>query len=150
MICFIALIVFAILGIFSAYYRRLAKEACDCVFRRLTFRRCSSNLDERLKSSITGKLMQKNIWLANKVYKNFELLSWIFVILMIASLFYSAYGLYNYVQYGNCNGQDGGICIYNNINKVKCGNEYCTIENCKCAQDKCTCQEEVCENETTR
>jgi protein-disulfide isomerase len=115
MICIIALVVFSILAIFSASYRPLAGEAFDCVFRKITFRKCRTNLDQRLKSQITGRLMRKNTYVARFVYKRFELLSWIFVILFIASLAYSAYGGYNYALYGNCYGPEdtGGFCIYN-------------------------------------
>ncbi len=115
MICIIALVVFSILAIFSASYRPLAGESFDCVFRKVTFRKCRTNLDQRLKSKITGKLLTKSPLLARFVYKRFELLSWIFVILFIASLAYSAYGGYNYTLYGNCYGPEdiGGFCIYN-------------------------------------
>ncbi len=64
MICVIALIVFAVLAVFSAKYRPLALEAFDCVFRRLTFRKCKSALDKRLKSKITGKVMKRHAGLA--------------------------------------------------------------------------------------
>lgn len=115
MICIIALVVFSILAIFSVKYRPLAAEAFDCVFRKVTFRKCRTNLDQRLKSQITGKLLKKSPVLARFVYKRFELLSWIFVILFFASLAYSAYGGYNYYLYGNCYGPEdtGGFCIYN-------------------------------------
>ncbi|MBW2986651.1 DsbA family protein [Candidatus Woesearchaeota archaeon] len=115
MICILALVVFSILAIFSASHRPLAAEAFDCVFRKVTFRKCRTNLDQRLKSQITGKLMRKNAFLAKIVYKNFEIISWLFVILFIASLAYSAYGGYNYYLYGNCYGPEdtGGFCIYN-------------------------------------
>ena len=115
MICILALVVFSILAIFSASYRPLAGEAFDCVFRKVTFRKCRTNLDQRLKSQITGKLMRRHPLIARFVYKRFEILSWIFVILFIASLAYSAYGGYNYALYGNCYGPEdtGGFCIYN-------------------------------------
>src|SRR3990167_5657795 len=73
MICILALIVFGILGIFSVKYRIIAKEAFDCVFRRITFRKCTSGLDIRLKAQITGNLMKKAPNIATKVYKNFKI-----------------------------------------------------------------------------
>jgi len=113
MICIIGLIVFGILGIFSLSYRKLAKEALDCVSRKVVFKPCKSNLDERIKSSVTGKLMNKNQFLAKFVFKNFEILSWIFVIITIASLVSVSITGYNYYVYGNCNGeQDDGFCIF--------------------------------------
>ena len=68
MICFIAMIVFGILGIFSAKYRIIAKEAADCVFKRLTLRKCDSGLDKRLKNQISGKLAKKKPKLARFLY----------------------------------------------------------------------------------
>ena len=50
MICFVALIVFGILGIFSAKYREIAREAFSCVFLKMTLRKCDSRLDERLRA----------------------------------------------------------------------------------------------------
>ncbi len=113
MICLIALAVFGVLGIFSGYYRKLAKEALECVFLRVTLRKCESGLDQRIKSALTGKMMVKSPLVAGFLYKYFEWLSWFFVIVMIASFGYSAYGGYNYYRYGNCNGPEStGFCIF--------------------------------------
>ena len=123
-ICFIGLIVFAILGIFSATHRALAKEAFECVFLKVTLRPCNSKLDQRLKSQITGKLLRKNPKAGRFVYKHFELISMIFTILTIISLLYSAVSVYNFAVYGNCEGQDStGICIYNQIGEVITGSD---------------------------
>jgi len=113
MICIIALIVFGTLAIFSAKYRPLAKEALDCVFRRVTLRKCRSGLDKRLKSTITGKVMRKHPTLARFIYKHFEIISWAFLILLIASIVQTSISVYNYAAYGNCNGPDEeGFCIF--------------------------------------
>jgi len=106
LICVIALIVFGILAVFSASYRPLAKEAWDCVLRRITLRKCESGLNERLRSQIAGRLMTKSPKTAALVFRHFELLSWILVLLTISSLGYGAYGAYNYYQYGNCYGPE--------------------------------------------
>ncbi len=121
MICLIALIVFGILGIFSAKYRIIAKDAFDCVFKRLTLRKCDTGLDQRLKSQITGNLMRRHYGIGSWVFRNFEILSWIFTIMLVVSLGYSAYGAYNYVKYGNCNGPLGGVCVFDAFNKPKIG-----------------------------
>lgn len=113
MICIIALVVFSILGIFSAKYRIIAKEAFDCVFRRITLRKCTSGLDKRLKSQITGTLMRKSPNVGRFIYKNFELISWFFTILLIASLLQSGVSVYNFAMYGNCNGPGSDeFCIF--------------------------------------
>ncbi len=104
MICIIALIVFAVLGVFSARYRTIAREAFDCVFRRVTLRKCTSGLDKRLKSQITGKLMRRSPRAGRIVFRNFEVISWIFTVALILSLGYSAYSVYNLFVFGNCNG----------------------------------------------
>ncbi len=111
MICIIALAAFGILGIFSAKYRALAKEAFNCVFRRVTLRKCETGFDTKMKSKITGRLIA-HPRAARFVYRNFEAISWALTILMIGSLALSAHGIYNYVAYGNCNGEQGGFCIF--------------------------------------
>jgi protein-disulfide isomerase len=113
MICLIALVVFGILGIFSAKYRTIAKEAFDCVFHRLTLRKCTTGFDKRLKSQITGNIMRKHPRFGGAVYKHFEAISWVFTIAMIVSLAYSALSVYNFVAFGNCNGPDSSaFCVF--------------------------------------
>ncbi|MFA6460734.1 MAG: thioredoxin domain-containing protein [Candidatus Woesearchaeota archaeon] len=116
MICFIALIIFGILGIFSASHRKIAKEAFDCVFRKITLRKCHTGLDVRLKSNITSKFLEKTPRLGKMIYTHFEILSFMFTILMIGSLVWSGISVYNYVEYGNCNGpsvkDQQGLCLF--------------------------------------
>ncbi|MFH1649342.1 MAG: DsbA family protein [Candidatus Woesearchaeota archaeon] len=114
MICIAALIVFGILGLFSAKYRKIAKEALDCVFRRITLRPCTTGLDKRLRAELSGKLMRKNSAAGRFVYKYFEVFSWLFLILFVASIVGIAVGGYNYAVYGDCNGPSGnGFCPFN-------------------------------------
>lgn len=142
MICLIALIVFGILAIFSVSYRPLAKEAFDCVFRRFTFRKCSSGLDSRLKSKIVGKVMNKNLFLGRHLYRYFEVLSWIFVILFFASLVFSADAIYNLAVYDNCNGPnaDPEECVFDS-RVVECSDPLCDEGNCEECGDDCGCME---------
>ena len=100
-LCIIALIVFSILGIFSGYYRGLAKDAFKCVFLMIQFKPCEVGLEEKIKTKITSKLMVIPS-LARFFYKNFKIISWIFTISFFASLFYSAYGIYNLLVIGRC------------------------------------------------
>lgn len=119
MICIIALIVFGVLGIFSASYRIIAKEAFECVFRRLTLRKCETGLDKRLKAQITGRLMKRLPRTGRQIYKYFEVISWIFLILLLVSIFFSAQGAYLFVKYGNCNGEDSNkFCIFDPLNTM--------------------------------
>jgi len=150
MICIIALLVFGVLGLFSAKYRALAKESFRCVFLRLSFRPCETQLDQRIKSKLTSKLLVRSPKLAKFVYKRFELLSWIFTIALFASMIYSAYGLYNLFTLGTCD-PSGGYCPLSTKAPV-CGCEgvcLCDEQTCQspeyiaCAGD-CNCQKEVC------
>lgn len=127
MICIIALVVFALLGIFSATHRALAKEAFDCVFKRVTFRKCTTGFDVKMKSQITGFLLTKSPKIATFVYKYFEILSWLFIILSIVSIILVAQTTYNIIAYGTCDPEDPGSCILTN---------YPTKE--ECLQDNCT------------
>ncbi len=119
MICILALLVSGMLGVFSASHRRIAKEALDCVFRRLTLRKCESRLDERIKSRVSGVLFRKNRRIARIVFRHFEIISWAFTILLVVSLAYLGFGFYNYVKYGNCNGpaNSGAFCIFDPAGK---------------------------------
>ncbi|MFH1254935.1 MAG: thioredoxin domain-containing protein [bacterium] len=113
MICVIALIVFSIMGIFSLAYRNLAKEAFDCVFRRITFRPCNTGFDQKIKSKIMAKLLTRSVFVARIFNKYFEVFSWIFLILMVWSIFYTIKGGYNYYLYGSCNGlNQAGFCAF--------------------------------------
>jgi protein-disulfide isomerase len=128
MICLIALVVFGILGLFSARYRTVAREAFDCVFRRITLRKCTTGLDKRLKSQITGKLMKKHPGFAKGVYRHFEMISWAFTVVLIASLSYSVYSVANLAVFGNCYGPEPtGFCIFDPF--ISGGQEgECTVE----------------------
>ena len=101
MICLIALVVFGIMGIFSMKYRVIAKEALDCVFRRVTLRKCETGLDRRLKSQITGNLMRKSPVLGRFTFRHFEVISWVFTIILLASIVQSGISTYNFIAYGN-------------------------------------------------
>jgi protein-disulfide isomerase len=114
MICIIALFVFGIMGIFSATHRRIAKEALDCVFRRVTFRPCTTGLDKRLRAELTGHLLKKNPKFAKWVYARFEIISWAVFIIFIVSTVFAAIGIYNFTVYGDCNGPNqSGFCPFN-------------------------------------
>ena len=63
-LCVIALIVFGILGIFSASHREYAKEAFNCVFRKATFRPCNTDFNKKLK--VKASLF------ASKINKSFQ------------------------------------------------------------------------------
>jgi len=147
-ICIIALVVFSILGIGSLRFRQLTKEAFECTFRMVTFRPCKTNLDERIRAKLTAKMMVIPA-LAKFVYRNFTVLSWVFVIVFFASLGYSAYGIYNLIVHGTCD--PSGSCPFSTTNATcgceelcQCSEETCSSPEYSACGGNCTCQKEVC------
>lgn len=100
-ICIVALVVFSFLSIVSAHYRPLAKDAFKCVFKMIQFKSCDVQLETKIKTKITSKLMIIPP-LARFFYKYFKPISWAFTISFFASLIYSAYGIYNLIVFGSC------------------------------------------------
>jgi len=112
-LCFIAAAVLGILALFSARYRPLAKEAWNCVFKKVTLRPCESDLEDSLKARTVAMLLNASPRAARLVNNNFKLLSWALVLLTLASFALVAQGFYNYLQYGNCNGPlSNEFCIF--------------------------------------
>jgi hypothetical protein len=142
-LCFVALFVFAFLGIFSMRYRRLAAEAFDCVFRSVTLRPCTSKLDERIKAKIVSKALAGRMPRTAKfVNKYFTAISWVFVILTVVSLFFTIQGVYNYVAYGNCNGPHSSeFCVFNPLANTSptCGSAHCAENGCNCGGLEANC-----------
>ncbi|MBE0697594.1 MAG: thioredoxin domain-containing protein [Anaerolineaceae bacterium] len=113
MFCIVAFVVLSILGIFSATNRALARESLDCVFRRVTFRPCNTGFDEKVKARILGSVITRSETAARVLNKNFELLSWIFFFLLLASSVWSVRGLYLFYTTGSCNGLNAsGFCVF--------------------------------------
>lgn len=111
--CILALIVFGIMGIFSASHRALAKEAFSCVFRRITLRPCNTGFADKIKGKILSKIITRSTFLARMVNKHYEILSWIFFILMLGSTIWVMRGVYNFYVYGSCNGLNAsGFCAF--------------------------------------
>ncbi len=113
MFCIVAFVVLSILGIFSASNRQLARESFDCVFRRVTFRPCNTGFDEKMKAKILGVVITRSESAARFLNRNFELLSWIFFILLLASSIYSMRSVYLYYVTGSCNGlNQTAFCVF--------------------------------------
>lgn len=112
-LCLLALPVFAILSIFSIKYRQLTLDALDCLFRAVTLRKCTSGLDDRIKSDITGRMLNLSPIVAGFFYKHYRIISWIIFIILLWSVYTSSVGVYNYINYGNCNGpSSSGFCVF--------------------------------------
>src|SRR3989344_7521407 len=113
-LCIIGIVIFGILGIFSAKYRTYFRESMRCFSRMATLRPCDTDFDNRMKSKIAGKLMARNAAAASFVFNHFRVISWIFVILFAISIALTINGVYNAWAYGNCNGpESGAFCILN-------------------------------------
>ncbi len=113
--CLIALVVLAILSIFSLKYRILAKEAFDCVFRRITLRPCQTGFNQKLKTAISSWFLRKSEKIGGFVFRRFEILSWIFVIVFSITTFYVGRSIYFYAKYGSCNPQEPQNCVINQL-----------------------------------
>lgn len=111
-LCLIAWIVLGVMGIFSAKYRSYAKESFSCVFKTITLRKCDSDFDQKIKMKISGGLQKLHPFLARVFYQNYQLISWIFVILFFSSLIYSGYSLYNLAVFGTCEPTNPAACVF--------------------------------------
>ena len=131
MACLVALIIFSFLGIFSISYRKLAKEALDCLFRKFSLRPCEADFQLKIKSKVIGYFARKNFKGTNFIYRQYETLvsvfSLIFLIIFLVSGYFSGRGLYNLIVYGYCDltnpkrcpfGQ-GEICIFSDEMIIK-------------------------------
>jgi protein-disulfide isomerase len=113
MFCFASLIVLGFLSLFGAKYRSLAGEAFDCVSKRVTLRPCVTGFDVKIKSTILSALLSKSPTLARQVRKHFEVISFGFVFLFLASLIWSVRGGYLFWATGSCNGlNQSGYCAF--------------------------------------
>lgn len=113
MFCIIAFVVLSILGIFSASNRVLAREALDCVFRRITLRPCTTGFDVKMKSMILGSVITRSEGAAMFLNRNFEILAWVFFVLLMSSSIFGARGIYLFYTTGSCNGLNAsGFCVF--------------------------------------
>ncbi len=127
--CIIALVVLAFLSIFSVKYRVFAKEAFDCVFRRVTFRPCQTGFDQKIKAAISSWFLRKNEKVGGFIFRRFEILNWIFVILFLISAIYVGRGVYFYAKFGSCVPEEPQNCVINQI--VPAGQEPACDETVK-------------------
>jgi hypothetical protein len=113
MFCIVAAIVLSILGIFSASNRKLAAEALDCVFHRITFRPCTTGFDEKMKAKILGLVITRSEKSARWLNKHFEMLAWMFFVIFLAASVMFIRGLVLFYTTGNCNGATStAFCIF--------------------------------------
>lgn len=132
MFCIVAFIVLSILGIFSATNRALAKEALDCVLRRVTFRPCTTGFDEKMKAKILGKVIMRSEKLARFINKRFEVLAWTFFLVFLAAGIMAVRGLVLFYTTGSCNGLNKtSFCVFDPTganNEVSSLSETCSVK----------------------
>ena len=133
MFCILAFMVLGLLGIFSASSRTLAKEALDCVLRRVTLRPCTTGFDERMKSRILGSVINRSETAARALNKNFELLSWVFFLLIFGSSLFAIRGMYLFYVTGSCNGlNQSAFCVLDpkgQSNEVSAVSTTCNLKS---------------------
>ena len=119
MFCIAAFIVFVILGIFFARYRRLAKKAWGCVARKLTFRPCTIGFKEEAKNMLLGKLILTKPKFAKFLDKWIDVFATIFVVLSVWSLLVVFQGGLNLLVYDTCTPK--------NVESCSLGGEACGV-----------------------
>jgi len=141
--CIIALVVLAVMSIFSASYRSWTREAFDCVSRRVTLRPCRTGFNEKVRAAVTSRLMKSSPGAARFAHRHFEALSWVFTVITLASLAYTAYGAYNIVTVGTCDPAHPDQCVFN-PELPHCDNPECSgQDHCFCDGVEVTCTEQV-------
>ena len=83
-LCLVALVVFSVMSVGSAKYKKLARNAFRCFVKTLTLSPCDVGLEQRIKGKITAKLLSFPR-LADFVYRNFKVISWLFTLSFFAS-----------------------------------------------------------------
>lgn len=110
MFCIAAFIIFAVLGIFSASYRSLAKKAWKCTLRKMTFRPCDINFQEEAKAKLLGKFIITRPRLARFLDRWIGVFASIFVILSVWSLLVVLNSGLNLLVYDTCNPNNAESC----------------------------------------
>jgi hypothetical protein len=110
MFCIAAFIVFAVLGLFSATYRPLAKKAWHCVLRRITLRPCDISFGEEMKGRIIGKVIIRHPRLGRLLDRWIDWIAFAFVALSIWSLLAVMNSGLNLWVYDTCNPQSAESC----------------------------------------
>ena len=120
MFCIAAFIVLAIIGIFSASQRKLAKKAWGCVMRRVTFRPCDTSFKEETKNKILSHVANKTPRLVKVADIGIEVASFALVVLTVWSLFSVLVSGLNLYVWGTCNPAAASSCSL--------GAETCSID----------------------
>jgi len=137
-ICIVALVVFGILGIFSAKHRKMFFEALHCLKRNITLRPCETGFDRRMKYKIASRF--HNYPKAYSfIYRHFNIFSWFLVITLFASFAIAARGGYYLITEKTCDPDNPENCPFAdlagyNATEAECEKSFeVEIETDKCA-----------------
>jgi len=120
MFCIAAFIVLAIVSIFSASQRKLAKKAWNCTLHRITFRPCDTSFKEETKSKLLSHVANKNPKFVKLADIGIEVASFLLVILTVWSLLVAGRAGLNLFVWGTCNTENASSCSL--------GSETCSID----------------------
>lgn len=110
MLCIASFIVFLILGVFSTYYRSLAKKAWGCVGRRVTFRPCDTGFASDVKGKLFGKMMFTHPKMAKFLEKWVDVFAFFFVVVSLWSVISVGLTGLNLWVYDTCNPAQPASC----------------------------------------
>jgi hypothetical protein len=156
-LCIIALVVFSVMGIFSAKYRQYAKDSFKCVYNMALLRPCELDMERRIKHKFIITLSNLHAPSARFANQNFKAISVVFVLLLLVSSVYSAYTIYNLITLGTCEPHSTS-CIFNPQSNLSCGSKFCADNGCECdnpaigcdspdfaaCEGNCSCKKTVC------
>lgn len=120
MFCIAAFIIFAVLSMFSATYRPLAKAAWHCTWKRISFQPCDISFGDEMRGRLLSKLIFRMPRLAKFLDRWLDWISFAFVALSIWSLLYVANAGLNYWVYGTCDPR--------NVESCTLGGEACGVD----------------------
>ncbi|MDK2899231.1 MAG: hypothetical protein PWQ10_418 [Patescibacteria group bacterium] len=123
MFCIAAFIVLAVISIFSASHRKLAKQALSCTLHRVTLRPCDSSFKEETKNKILSHVANKTPRLVKTADIGIEVASFLLVIFTVWSLIVTVESGLNLFVWGTCNPSNASSCSLSS--------ESCSIDQVK-------------------
>lgn len=102
MLCIFYVLIFGILGLFSASHRELFFESLDCVKNSFKRQPCETDVEQKIKASVTHRMFQRSPWIAKQINNHFRLISWIFIVLTILTGLLTAKSGYDLLVHGTC------------------------------------------------
>jgi len=110
MLCIASFFVFIVLGIFSAYYRKLAGKAWYCVWRKIRLKPCDINFKQEVKGKLLGKYVATHPRFARFLNKWIDWIAAVFVIVTIWSIIAVFLAGINLIVYDTCDPNAAESC----------------------------------------